>query len=50
MGVCTLSDIVLIWVSESETTLNFSNCIEQNDGVGDASGRAGDLNVRVVES
>ena len=50
MGVCTLSDIVLIWVSESETNLNFSSCIERNDGVGDASGGGGDLNVGAVES
>ena len=50
MDVCTLSDIVLIWVSESETTLNFSSCIERNDGVGDASGGGGDLNVGVLES
>ena len=47
---CLLSDIVLIWVSESETTLNLSSCIERNDGVGDASGGGGDLNVGVVES
>ena len=32
-GVCNLSDIVLIWVLESETTL-----YRGDDGVGDASG------------